>query len=118
MRLFVLTPTGKTITLDVEASDTIDVAKAKIQDQEGAPPDRQRLFWTKEEIENGRTFRDYGVGEDYGLVLRFVRTLTDKPITVDVEASDTDDDVKAEIQASEEISAGSAESSSSQGKTT
>ena len=98
----------KIFTLSVDKAVTVESVKAKVQDMEGIPADQQILYFGSKNLEDGRTLGDYNIQNEStiqlflhlkdGRMQIFVIFLTGKIIPLNVEASDTIENVKAKIQ--------------------
>ena len=64
MQIFLKTLTGKTITIDIEPGDTIQVLKQKYSDYEGIPTDTIRLIFAGLQLENNRTLTFYNIKKE------------------------------------------------------
>ena len=103
MQIFVKTLTGKTVTLEVDPADSIEMVKQKIQNKEGIPLDQQHLVFAGKQLEDNYTLSDYNVRHKSTLHLAFrkmqifVKTLTGKTITLEVDPADSIENVKQKI---------------------
>ncbi|XP_062610805.1 polyubiquitin-like [Saccostrea cucullata] len=106
IQIFVETLSRRTIPFEVQLTDTIDNIKTKIGDKEGIPPDNQVLSFLGKTLKNVCTLFDYNI-QNRSILLRvqqnrrmklFIRTPTETTITLEVNPSDTIENVKIRIQ--------------------
>lgn len=97
MQIFVETPTGKSLTLEVQHSDSIETIKSYIQGKEGIPPEKQRLYCNRVELKDRHSLAECNIQKHSTLQLKMVSTeLTDdslKGSALPIALKETDVDV-------------------------
>ncbi|KAM3207475.1 hypothetical protein ACQJBY_062617 [Aegilops geniculata] len=61
MEIFVQVPSGRTLSVMVERSDTVGSVMEKVREKEGVPLDRHRVVYAGKQLEDGRTLAEYNV---------------------------------------------------------
>ena len=99
---------GTTLTLEIQSSDTIGNLKTKIQNVIGIPPYQQTLTFAEQTLLDTHRLSDYSIQNESmiklskGMII-FIKALTGKCITLEVEHSDTIENIKSKIQDKEGI---------------
>ena len=106
-KMYIKIITGKIITLEIKPSDTIQNVKTKIQDKEGISPDQYDVFFGGQQLKDDHIVAEYNIPKrsTLNMVLRLRRRIfimnpstSNETISLEVQQSDTIEDVKAEIQ--------------------
>ena len=109
MQIYVLeTLLGTTITVEVDSSDTIGNVKDKIESTEGFPKHQQCLLFDNKQLDDNHTLAENNIWKEANLLLVlylcprgtmkiFVKTLTGSTKTLEVDSSDTIDNLKMKV---------------------
>lgn len=72
MPIYVKTPDGNFLMLEIAKTATISAVKEGVFDKKGISVDEQQLLFNGEVLEDGKTLQDYSIGKDSTLQLKYV----------------------------------------------